>query len=37
MNYNNFKNIYNIILSKDYLSSEGLAQIQQIRNDINDK
>ena len=27
MDYNNFKNIYNIILSKGYLSSEGLAQI----------
>ena len=27
IDYNNFKNIYNIILSKGYLSSEGLAQI----------
>ena len=37
MDYNDFKIIYNIILSKDYLSSEGLAQIQRIRNNMNDK
>ena len=37
MDYNDFKNIYNIILSKGHLSSEGLAQIQQIRNNMNDK
>lgn len=37
MDYNDFKIIYNIILSKDHLSSEGLAQIQRIRNNMNDK
>jgi uncharacterized protein YfkK (UPF0435 family) len=37
MDYNDFKNIYNIILSKDHLSPEGLAQIQKIRNNMNDK
>jgi len=37
MDYNDFKNIYNIILSKDHLSPEGLAQIKQIRNNMNDK
>ena len=37
MDYNDFKNIYNIILSKGHLSPEGLAQIQQIRNNMNDK
>lgn len=37
MDYNDFKKIYNIILSKDHLSPEGLAQIQQIRNNMNDK
>jgi len=37
MDYNDFKNIYNIILSKDHLSPEGLARIQKIRNNMNDK
>uniref|UniRef100_UPI002A83693A LAGLIDADG endonuclease n=1 Tax=Pappia fissilis TaxID=1040649 RepID=UPI002A83693A len=37
MDYNDFKNIYNIILSKGHFSPEGLAQIQQIRNNMNDK
>ena len=37
MDYNDFKTIYNIILSKDHLSPKGLAQIQQIRNNMNDK
>jgi hypothetical protein len=37
MDYNDFRNIYNIILSKGHLSPEGLAQIQQIRNNMNDK
>ena len=37
MGYNDFKFIYNIILSKGHLSPEGLAQIQQIRNNMNDK
>ena len=37
MDYNDFKNIYNIIISKAHLSPEGLAQIQQIRNNMNDK
>ena len=37
MDYNDFKNIYNIILSKGHLSPEGLAQIQHIRNNMNDK
>ena len=37
MDYNDFKNIYNIILSKGHLSPEGLAQIQQIWNNMNDK
>ena len=37
MDYNDFKNIYNIIISKGHLSPEGLAQIQQIRNNMNDK
>ena len=37
MDYNDFKIIYNIILSKDHLSPEGLAQIQEIRNNMNDK
>ena len=37
MDYNDFKNIYNIILSKGPLSPEGLAKIQQIRNNMNDK
>lgn len=37
MDYNDFKNIYNIILSKGHLSPEGLARIQQIRNNMNDK
>jgi hypothetical protein len=31
------KKIYNIILSKDHLTPGGLAQIQQIRNNMNDK
>src|ERR1700749_4046164 len=30
MDYNDFKRIYNIILSKDHLTPEGLTQIQQI-------
>jgi len=37
MDYIDFKNIYNIILSKGHLSYEGLAQIKQIRNNMNDK
>lgn len=37
MDYNDFKFIYNIILSKDHLSPEGLALIQQIRNYMNNK
>ena len=37
MDYKDFKIIYNIILSKGHLSPEGLAQIQQIRNNMNDK
>ena len=37
MDYNDFRNIYNIILSKGQLSPEGLAQIQHIRNNMNDK
>jgi hypothetical protein len=37
MDYDDFKNIFKIILSKDHLSPEGLAQIQQIRNNMNDK
>jgi uncharacterized protein YfkK (UPF0435 family) len=37
MDYNDFKNIYNIILSKDHLSPEGLALIQKIRKNMNDK
>nr|WUR10586.1 LAGLIDADG homing endonuclease [Elmerina hispida] len=37
MDYNDFKKIYNIILSKDHLSPEGLARIQQIRNNMNNK
>ena len=37
MDYNDFKKIYNIIISKDHLSPEGLAQIQRIRNNMNDK
>jgi LAGLIDADG endonuclease/Cytochrome C oxidase subunit II, periplasmic domain len=37
MDYNDFINIYNIILSKGHLSPEGLAQIQHIRNNMNDK
>jgi uncharacterized protein YfkK (UPF0435 family) len=37
MDYNDFRNIYNIILSKGHLSPEGLAQIQHIRNNMNDK
>ena len=37
MGYNDFKFIYNINLSKGHLSPEGLAQIQQIRNNMNDK
>ena len=36
MDYNDFKNIYNIILSKGYLSPEDLAQILQIWNNMND-
>ena len=37
MDYYDFKKIYNIILSKDHLTPGGLAQIQQIRNNMNDK
>jgi len=37
MDYNDFRNIYNIILSKGHLSPEGLAYIQHIRNNMNDK
>jgi uncharacterized protein YfkK (UPF0435 family) len=37
MDYNDFRNIYNIILSKGHLSPEGLALIQHIRNNMNDK
>ena len=37
MDYNDFKNIYNIIISKGHLSPEGLAQIREIRNNMNDK
>lgn len=37
MDYNDFKNIYNIILSKGNLSPKGLAQIREIRNNMNDK
>lgn len=37
MDYIDFKNIYNIILSKGHLTPEGLAQIVQIRNNMNDK
>ena len=37
MDYNDFKKIYNIILSKGHLNPEGLSQIQQIRNNMNDK
>jgi hypothetical protein len=37
LDYNDFKKIYNIILSKDHLKPEGLAQIIQIRNNMNDK
>ena len=37
MDYIDFKNIYNIILSKNHLSPDGLAKIQQIRNNMNDK
>lgn len=37
MDYYDFKKIYNIILSKEHLTPDGLAQIQQIRNNMNDK
>jgi hypothetical protein len=37
MDYYDFKKIYNIILSKDHLTPDGLAQIQQIRKNMNDK
>ena len=37
LDYNDFKSIYNIILSKDHLNPEGLAQIKQIRENMNDK
>jgi len=37
MDYNDFKKIYNIILSKNHFNPEGLAQIKQIRNGMNDK
>jgi Cytochrome C oxidase subunit II, transmembrane domain/LAGLIDADG endonuclease/Cytochrome C oxidase subunit II, periplasmic domain len=37
LDYNDFKKISNIILSKDHLSPEGLAQIKKIRNNMNDK
>jgi hypothetical protein len=37
MDYNDFKNIYNLILSQDHLTPEGLSQIKQIRNNMNDK
>lgn len=37
MDYNDFKYVYNIIISKDHLSPEGLDQIQQIRNNMNNK
>ena len=37
MDYSDFKTIYNIILSKNHLNSEGLAQIKQIRNNMNTK
>ena len=37
MDYYDFKKIYNIILSKDHLTPDGLALIQQIRNNMNDK
>ena len=39
MDYNDFRNIYNIILSKGHplKGPEGLAQIQHIRNNMNDK
>jgi hypothetical protein len=37
LDYYDFKKIYNIILSKNHLTPDGLAQIQQIRNNMNDK
>jgi hypothetical protein len=37
MDYNDFKSIYNIIISKDHLTSEGLAQILKIRDNMNEK
>ena len=37
MDYNDFKNIYNIILSKDHLTPEGLFKIRQIRDNMNEK
>jgi hypothetical protein len=37
MDYIDFKHIYNIIKSKYHLTPEGLAKIQKIRNNMNDK
>jgi hypothetical protein len=37
LDFDDFKKIYNIILSKDHLIPNGLAQIQHIRNNMNDK
>ncbi len=37
MDYYDFNKIYKIILSKDHLTPDGLGQIQQIRNNMNDK
>lgn len=37
LDYNDFKNIYNIISSKNHLTPDGLALIQKIRNNMNDK
>lgn len=33
--YNDFKNIYNIISSEDHLTPEGFCKIKQIRNNMN--
>ena len=35
--YEIFKQVYNLVLNKEHLTLEGLAQIQQIRNNMNDK
>ena len=37
MDFNDFKIIYNFIISKGHLNPEGLAKIQQIGNNMNDK